>query len=55
VLGDNIGTTITAQVASIGSNRAARQTAMAHTLFNLIGASYFMLLALQKDGPSWNW
>ncbi len=51
VLGDNIGTTITAQVASIGSNRAARQTAMAHTLFNLIGASYFMLLALQKDGP----
>ncbi len=51
VLGENIGTTITAQVAAIGSNRAARQTAMAHTLFNLIGAAYFMLLALKEEGP----
>ncbi len=50
VLGDNIGTTITAQLAALGSNRAARQAAMAHTLFNLLGAAYFMLFALRKDG-----
>jgi phosphate:Na+ symporter len=50
VLGDNIGTTITAQLAAIGSNRAARQTAMAHTFFNLIGAAYFMLFALKENG-----
>ena len=50
VLGDNIGTTITAQLAAIGSNRAAKQAAMAHTLINVIGASYFALLALDPDG-----
>jgi len=44
VLGDNIGTTITAQLAAIGTNKAARRAAMAHTMFNLIGATYFGLL-----------
>jgi len=37
VLGENIGTTITAALASIGTDVSARQTARAHTLFNLIG------------------
>ncbi len=37
ILGDNIGTTITAELASIGGNICARQTARAHTLFNVIG------------------
>ena len=50
VLGDNIGTTITAQLAALGSNRAARQTAMAHTFFNLIGAAYFTLFFMRNDG-----
>jgi len=50
VLGDNIGTTITAQLAAIGSNRAARRTAMAHTLFNVIGAFYFALLLYNQNG-----
>jgi phosphate:Na+ symporter len=44
VLGDNIGTTITAQLAAIGTNKAARRAAMAHTMFNLVGAAYFGLL-----------
>ncbi len=44
VLGDNVGTTITAQLAAVGTNRAARRAAMAHTLFNLIGALYFGLI-----------
>jgi len=37
VLGDNIGTTITAVLASINANRTARQTAIAHSLFNVLG------------------
>lgn len=37
VLGDNIGTTVTAALASIGTNANARRTALAHALFNIIG------------------
>lgn len=37
VLGSNIGTTITAQLAALASNRIAKQAALAHTLFNCIG------------------
>ena len=37
VLGDNIGTTITAAFAAIGTNANARRTALAHALFNIIG------------------
>jgi phosphate:Na+ symporter len=36
-LGENIGTTITAYLASIGTNVNARRAARAHTLFNVIG------------------
>lgn len=37
MLGDNIGTCITAQLASLTGNINARRTAWAHTLYNLIG------------------
>jgi len=37
VLGENIGTTITAQFAAIGGSIAARRAAMAHTVFNVLG------------------
>ncbi|MBU0759681.1 MAG: Na/Pi cotransporter family protein [Candidatus Omnitrophica bacterium] len=37
MLGSNIGTTITAQFASIGSSITSRRAAMAHTLFNVLG------------------
>jgi len=37
ILGDNIGTTITAEIASIGANINAHRAARAHTLFNVIG------------------
>ena len=37
VLGFNIGTTITAQLAAIGATRAAKRVAHFHTLFNVIG------------------
>jgi phosphate:Na+ symporter len=37
ILGDNIGTTVTAQLASLGANTNARRAANAHTLFNVVG------------------
>ncbi|MBA3065786.1 Na/Pi cotransporter family protein [bacterium] len=42
VLGDNIGTTITAQLAALNANIAAKRTAMAHTVFNVLGTAYMM-------------
>ncbi|MCX8128749.1 MAG: Na/Pi cotransporter family protein [Clostridia bacterium] len=46
-LGDNIGTCITAQMASFGSSTAARRTAWAHTIYNIIG----VLLAIALFTP----
>jgi len=37
VLGENIGTTITAVLASLPANRNAKRAAFAHSLFNIIG------------------
>jgi len=37
VLGANIGTTITAQLAALQANRTARRAAWAHTAFNVLG------------------
>ncbi|NMA43723.1 MAG: Na/Pi cotransporter family protein [Oligosphaeraceae bacterium] len=37
ILGSNIGTTITAQLAAIPANRIAKQAALSHTLFNVFG------------------
>ncbi|MDY7009176.1 MAG: Na/Pi cotransporter family protein [Planctomycetota bacterium] len=46
VLGDNIGTTITAQLAALQSNVHARRAAMAHTLFNVFGTCWVLPLVL---------
>lgn len=46
LFGDNIGTTITALLASIGTSVAARRTALTHTLFNVIGTLIFLPLFL---------
>lgn len=43
ILGENIGTTITAQLASIGANINAHRTANAHTLFNVFGVIIVIL------------
>ncbi|MDR1134079.1 MAG: Na/Pi cotransporter family protein [Synergistaceae bacterium] len=43
IFGDNIGTTITAVLASLGGNRAAKQAAAAHVMFNVIGSCILML------------
>lgn len=44
ILGENIGTTVTANLAAIGTNRAARRTALAHFLFNFLGVAYMLAL-----------
>ena len=44
ILGDNIGTTITAQLAALRSSRNAKRTAMGHTIFNVIGVTYMLPL-----------
>ncbi len=43
ILGDNIGTTITAQIATIGGSTGAKRVAWAHTLFNVFGVAYMMV------------
>ena len=42
LFGDNIGTTITAVLASIGGSIAAKRTAAAHVIFNLTGTLLFI-------------
>lgn len=42
LLGDNIGTTITAVLASIGQSKNAKRTAVAHCVFNITGCFLFI-------------
>ena len=44
ILGQNIGTCITAIMGAIGANRNARRTAMVHLLFNLVGVTLFVIV-----------
>uniref|UniRef100_UPI004056D4CE Na/Pi cotransporter family protein n=1 Tax=Alistipes sp. TaxID=1872444 RepID=UPI004056D4CE len=44
VLGENIGTTITANIAASVGNANARRAALAHTLFNIFGVCWALLL-----------
>ena len=44
LFGDNIGTTITAVLAAIGTSVAAKRAAATHVLFNLIGTTLFLII-----------
>ena len=44
VLGENIGTTATANLAALGANAQARRAAMAHLVFNVIGVIWVLCL-----------
>lgn len=44
VVGANIGTCFTSWIASIGSSRNARRTATFHTLYNVVGATIFLVV-----------
>jgi phosphate:Na+ symporter len=42
ILGGNIGTTITAQLAALRTSRNAKRVAIGHTVFNCLGVLYFL-------------
>ena len=44
ILGQNIGTCVTAIMGSIGANRNARRTAIVHLLFNVVGVALFSIV-----------
>jgi phosphate:Na+ symporter len=44
ILGQNIGTCITAIMGAIGANRNARRTALVHLLFNVVGVAIFVIV-----------
>ena len=44
LIGSNIGTTVTAQLGALNANRVAKQAALAHTLFNVLGAAAVLLI-----------
>ena len=44
ILGQNIGTCVTALMGSIGANRNARRAAMVHLLFNVVGVTIFVVV-----------
>ena len=44
VLGENIGTTITANIAAAVANTSAKRAARAHTIFNIIGVIWVLIL-----------
>ena len=44
VLGENIGTTITANMAASVGNTAAKRAALAHTLFNIFGVIWMLIV-----------
>lgn len=47
LFGSNIGTTITAIMASIGTSIPAKRTALAHVIFNVLGTLLFMIFLSQ--------
>lgn len=55
ILGENIGTTITANIAAIGASTEAKQAARAHFLFNFIGVIWIMLIFHRFFIPFVDW
>ena len=62
VMGQNIGTCVTAMISSVGTNKNAKRTAVVHLIFNVIGtfvwltifcaANHFIDFAFVKDSAS---
>ena len=49
LFGQNIGTCITAVLASIGTSRNAKRTTVIHLSFNMIGTAIFVLICMTTD------
>ncbi len=54
VLGENIGTTVTAWLASLGANANAKRAARAHFLFNVIGVCWMLAVFYIFTSAVWN-
>lgn len=50
IMGQNIGTTVTAMLSSVGANKNARRAALVHLYFNVIGSVGFMILFYALNG-----
>lgn len=44
IMGQNIGTCVTAMISAVGANKGARRTAFVHLYFNVIGSVTFMII-----------
>ena len=44
IMGQNIGTCITALISSVGASKNAKRTAMIHLFFNIIGSVFFLVV-----------
>ncbi len=44
ILGQNIGTCVTAMISTVGANRNARRTALVHLYFNIVGVALFVII-----------
>ena len=49
IMGQNIGTTVTALLSSVGTNKNARRAAIVHMLFNVIGTVICLILFVLVD------
>lgn len=54
VLGENIGTTVTAWLASLGTSTEAKRAARAHFTFNVIGVIWMLILFIPFSDMVWN-
>ena len=53
VMGQNIGTTVTAMLASLGGNKVARRTAILHLMFNIFSTILFFILVCVLPVTDW--
>lgn len=53
LFGQNIGTCITAVLASIGTSRNAKRTTVIHLMFNVIGTTIFTIICILLPLTSW--
>lgn len=47
VLGENIGTTITANLAALTANSQAKRAALAHLVFNVFGVIWVLIISIR--------
>lgn len=49
IMGQNIGTAVTAMISSVGANKNARRAALVHLYFNVIGSVGFLIIFIRSE------